>query len=304
MKLATKNANLSDHQQSYSSFIIEPFSQEEKATIWITGKHELTFNVGDRFKSSIELSNNLKKENIYLMVMSKGIVIYREKILFNLIDFQISNQMVPSVRLLVLAYSDDGELVADSLRLTINLSPSCGLDISMVGAGSKSKSKKVLPGGNVTFSIKGSEKGDVIGFHAVDEAVYVLRKSAKNGARLTYTRSLERSDSGCGPGSAANSLEVIRTVGFKALSPHSIKRFDDDVCQKVARRKKRESALGIYNETFKQWCCWLGKQKTEPEKTCTTKYKILKNNTSEACADEYFLCCVRESKPGFQASRK
>ena len=326
VRLATKDPRYSDLQQTLATFTIEPFNGTgEPASLWIENKRELTYRVGDRFQSHIATAGGpLAGDTVHLLVLSKGAVLHRETLQGpnnRSIDFEISNRMVPTVRLLVLATSAEdpkGILVADSLRLSVAPGArGCGVEVTMLGPqGSYTiltqRRKKILPGGSVTFSVAGGRAGDVVGFHAIDEAIYVLRAGGRNASRNAYTRALEQSDAGCGPGGGATSLEVIRTAGFKALSAgapvHG--RTDDSVCRRLVRRKRSAapssytpvSAAGATEAELEQCCRW-AHLKSRLTLSCKKKTDIVREHTqSAACARRFNECCLQAGNRKFQAA--
>ena len=348
VELETNVRHFFKTQQTKASVYIKPFKQTSSsaaaadkqldASLWMANKRATTFQVGDRFQSEI-FAERLQGNTAYLIVMSRGTVVQWKRIHVSAdskgpeIDLLISNQMVPSVRLLLVATSEGnaGELLADSHRLTITPGSSCGrLEVQLLHE--KKQKKKVLPGGVVKFEVKGGEGGDVVGFHAVDEGVRLLKPlNTENASRASYSRLLERADSGCGPGGAApNSDQVLRAADFKVLSLQDQKevedmddqRFEELVCLKkkkvlVQQKRKREVVVddsykrktnaSTLKEGFKHWCCSLGKVKLTPssDTSCIDQAEIIKKYTSEACADEYQYCCeLVNSGKDFQGSRK
>lgn len=342
VQLATTLEHFDPSQQTYASFILEPFRQTGikkssqlvvDASLWIANKRGFSFQVGERFQSEI-LAERLQNNTAYLLVMSRGAVVQWEKISLQSnskhINLLISNQMVPSVRLLLVATSKDGELLADSHRLTVSPGANCGgsLNVQLLKAGQANqrtkKRRKVYPGGNVTFEVEGGHQGDVLGFHAIDEAVYLLRRGAENASLSSYSALLERADGGCGPGgAAANSAEVLRSAGFKVFSSSSVidqQQFGVNSChkkKKKARRVRKESGddakkttnSSTLEEAFRLWCCHLGevkpsKQGSSEDLGCMDRAKIVERYTSRACRNEYLACCLRLTRNEFQASRK
>ena len=345
VQLATAVEHFDPSQQTYASFILEPFrqtgnkksSQLVDASLWIANKRGFSFQVGERFQSEVLAERLQGGDTAYLLVMSRGAVVQWEKISLlqssssKHINLLISNQMVPSVRLLLVATSEDGELLADSHRLTVSPGANCGgsLNVQLLKAGQQNqrtkKRRKVYPGGNVTFQVEGGHRGDVLGFHAIDEAVYLLRRGAENASFSSYSALLERADGGCGPGgAAANSAEVLRSAGFKVLSSSSVideQQFGVFSCaknrKKKARRVRKESGDGAQKttnsstleEAFRLWCCHLGevkpsKQGSSEDLGCMDRAKIVERYTSRACRNEYLACCLRSTRNEFQASRK
>lgn len=320
VRLETKDPRYTDKQNTHAIFTIEPFSKEESTSLWIENKRELTYRVGDRFKSHITTSGMISGERLHLLVVSKGTVLLRETLEGTgnrAIDFELSNRMVPTVRLLIVGEDAKTKtLVADSLRLSVVPGPSCGVQVDMLEGTNKggrqqhSSSKKrklILPGGAVTLAVKGGTSGDVVGFHAIDEAVYVLRGgAARNASATSYARTLELSDAGCGPGNGANSLEVMRTAGFKALSAHSRtgSSGEVDVCKRQVRRKRAALPGSMLEKNLLEYCCLLARKKTVLKNSCKTKAEIVKKYTSEACASRFMQCCKAssEDRRQFQAS--
>lgn len=295
IKVEVKTADLkyTPSQQMSDYFTIVPFNMSEPESVWIENKKRLAFSTGERFQSPIKVYGDI--ESFYLAVMSKGAVIYKQKLALTEIDFEITNRMVPSVRVLLIAFTASGHTyVADSVRLDVHQAR-CGVSVGL------ETKQTIYPGESVTFSIKGNV-GDVVAFQAVDEAIYVLRNE-KNASLGRYEHSLKHSDSGCGPGGGINTFAVIRTAGFKVLSPLSERKFVDDYC-KQSSRKKRAVRKFPTNTTYLKACCEMAKLKTAITRNCEEKRSIVLRNTDQECADEFYRCCRTDGHRQFQASGK
>ena len=304
---------LDDDRKSSSqpdkTFTIEPFQQQQQAApsssfVWIVDKKQLNFTSGSYFRSRIISSKDISSKNFFLLVMSKGAIIAKYRLMKPEIELKLTVRMVPSVRILLLAFTPGGHYVADSLRLDV-LQGDCPITIRL---SPNRPQVKVYPGSVVNFTIKGGQAGDVIGLHAIDEAVHLLRNT-RGSSLSTYLERLRQSESGCGAGGGANVTDLIQSAGFKLLTASASSSFTfshSKSCDRfknfLRRRKRSLSAVQMVKvksqrEAFLDECCELGRRDMKVHRTCVFRREVTLNETNQECAERAFKCCNDKNSP-------
>ncbi|CAG2104718.1 unnamed protein product, partial [Medioppia subpectinata] len=173
-------------------------------------KYSSSLAVGDTYRSPLVTRGSVVSDKIYLIVVNRGHIIHSERISADKgIKFEITREMTPFIRVMILAVTRDSQLVSDSIKIEVN-EDNCGLDMSV-----ENDTKQVNPGKTLNLILNGT-KGDSVALLAVDEAVYILRDSD----RLTknkLTKELVKSDMGCGPGTGLDVFLVANNVGLKII---------------------------------------------------------------------------------------
>ena len=105
------------------------------------------------------------------------------------------------------------------------------------------------------FSISG-DPGDVVGLHAIDEAVLAHMNSDMKMGFKHFEKALKDKDIGCGPGVGRSSAHIIRNAGFVVLSTDSrniqnLQTHKDELCNKRSQ-KKRSYELGSQSLKIKK----------------------------------------------------
>ncbi|CAG2104719.1 unnamed protein product [Medioppia subpectinata] len=269
-------------------------------------KYSSSLSVGDTYRSPLVTRGSVVSDKIYLIVVNRGHIIHSERISADKgIKFEITREMTPFIRVMILAVTRDSQLVSDSIKIEVN-EDNCGLDMSV-----ENDTKQVNPGKKLNLILNGT-KGDSVALLAVDEAVYILRDSD----RLTknkLTKELVKSDMGCGPGTGLDVSLVANNVGLKIIrgEEKETNEDNDDVCirRQLVRRKKREidinGLLDIY-KGFLRKCCLLGTWPTNNGRDCNYKATILKTYlpNDANCHEAFLQCCRMNVKPRVQAVSK
>lgn len=264
-----------------------PFSDEE-AYIAISNKKQIHYSTGQSFQSSFVMKGQIDLDRVYLIVISKSVIVLAKKLPSTSFDFsfEITNRMVPEFRVLLLGYTKNSQQhVADSFRVFVKQNV-CGVQV-------QASTQQTRPGQNVTFTMKG-QPGDVVGLQAVDESVYALRNK-RSLTRAIYQKVLQESDSGCGPGGGANSIDVIQNLGLKVMSSHEVIN-DWNTCRKRTMRKKMAENEKKEDSLLAAKCCMLGFVDYEKRMPCADRAKVIQKHMNHECAVHFLDCCKHYSK--------
>ncbi|CAG2107129.1 unnamed protein product, partial [Medioppia subpectinata] len=229
-----------------------------------------TVSVGDIYHSQIVVNGGTISNVLHLVVLNRGNIIHTQMITDNKLRIEITREMTPYIRVMVLGFANDGkQLVSDSLKIYVN-EEKCAFDVrfdnDMVDA---------KPGQQLNLLISGSI-GNSIGLLAIDEAVYHLRDKDKLTRSKLYNE-LSKSDTGCGPGTGLNVLLVANNMGVKIINGaiNDSNANWDEFCVRRRRQRTRRAIRGgregqgvsshisaIISElnNNNEMCCELGKE--------------------------------------------
>lgn len=296
VKIQTIDDRFPASKQTKKQFLLKPFSSEEEAFVLIANKRKLYYTSGSRFESTVVCHGNVDKNSIHLIVLSKGIIMYTQKIDPERLsfDFALHNKMVPSVRILIVAFDQDGQLISDSFRILLQQNK-CGVEVTL-----NSAKKLFEPKESVTFALRGAIN-DVVGFQAVDEAVYVLR-NRKGLDRNKFNRVLSKSDLGCGMGSGDSSLNIIQSSGLAAFGEKYRTTRAECSSNTGSNRKSRSVDIDV-SAAFLQKCCQLARLPVVEKMPCLIRKDIVAKYINEDCAQAFFKCCTQPERL-FHASGK
>ncbi|CAG2106081.1 unnamed protein product [Medioppia subpectinata] len=180
--------------------------------VYIANKsiNSTTLSVDDIYHSQIVVNGGTISNVFHFVVLNRGNIIHTQIISDNKLRIEITREMTPYIRLMVLGFANDGkQLLSDSIKIYVN-EEKCAFDVrfdnDMVDA---------KPGQQLDLLISGSID-DSIGLLAIDEAVYHLRDKDKLTRSKLYNE-LSKSDTGCGPGTGLNVPLVANNMGLKII---------------------------------------------------------------------------------------
>ncbi|XP_054153932.1 complement C3-like [Oppia nitens] len=263
-------------------------------------KYSTSLSVGDTYRSLLITRGAVHLDKIYQIVVNRGNIILSERIISDKgIKLEITHDMTPFIRIMVLAVTKNDELISDSIKIDVN-EDNCGFDMK-----TENNMNQTIPGKNVNLILNGT-KGDSVGLLAVDEAVYILRKS-DTLTKSKLMNELGKSDLGCGPGTGLDVNLVANNVGLKIISGGT-KQFDDskdDHCirrELRRRRKKRDISQSVIETGFLHKCCLLGMWPSNTRRNCEHKATILKTYMPQhsKCYEQFLRCCKANSRPIIQ----
>uniref|UniRef100_A0A8C5HKX3 Complement C3-like n=1 Tax=Gouania willdenowi TaxID=441366 RepID=A0A8C5HKX3_GOUWI len=218
-RLTVKTGGRNDRLDITAKTMVSGLSEEKQASAQFTASSYTTksssyIHIGmerSAITSTISEQNCFHCKEYYLSI-SKGQLVKsgREKIQGQVlipINIRVTNEMLPSFRIVAYYHLDDTEVVSDSVWLDVKDSCMGSLTLEVVDP-----PPSFLPGKSFEMKVTG-DPGAKVGLVAVDKGVYVLN----NKFRLTQKKvwdEVEKYDTGCTPGGGKDSMGVFYDAGL------------------------------------------------------------------------------------------
>uniref|UniRef100_A0A8C4JZU6 Complement C5 n=1 Tax=Dromaius novaehollandiae TaxID=8790 RepID=A0A8C4JZU6_DRONO len=312
-QVRTADPSLSDENQATKTYEAKAYSSLSQSYLYIdwASNHKI-LEVGNFVNINVyPRSHYIHKIHHYsYLVMSKGKIVSfgtQERIKdleYEHLSFQITQEMVPSARLIVyyiVMGEETAELVADSVWL--NVEQKCGnnLDIKLLS------SKQILkPGEVVSLNMK-TQFSSFVALSSIDKAVYGVTGGGKRPMEKIMLH-LEKSDLGCGAGGGRNNVDVFRMAGLTFLTNANADDSNeaDETCNEILRTKRSDFKERILQEASKykhpeiRKCCMAGVKAYPVSETCSDRARRIRS--SEKCISAFKDCCefanrLREEEP-------
>uniref|UniRef100_A0A672TFN6 Complement C5 n=1 Tax=Strigops habroptila TaxID=2489341 RepID=A0A672TFN6_STRHB len=307
-KVKTADPHLSDENQASQTYEAKAYSSLSQSYLYIdwASNHKI-LEVGDVININVyphsQYSRNI--HHYSYLVTSKGKIVSfgtQERIKdleYEHLTFQITQEMVPSARLLVyyiVMGEETAELVADSVWL--NVEQKCGnsLDVS-----SKRGTKTF-----VSFNMK-TQFNSFVALSSIDKAIYGVTGKGKRTMEKIMLQ-LEKSDLGCGAGGGRNNVDVFRMAGLTFLTNANAEDSNeaDETCNEVLRTKRSDFEEKILKQVSKyghpeiRKCCMAGVKAYPVTETCSDRAQRIRSN--QKCISAFRDCCefanrLREEEP-------
>uniref|UniRef100_A0A8C5HKR2 Complement C3-like n=1 Tax=Gouania willdenowi TaxID=441366 RepID=A0A8C5HKR2_GOUWI len=265
-----------------------------------SGVQSYNLDVGKNLPVFLYLNKQLAQDrDVTYLILSKGQLVKsgREKIQGQVlipINIRVTNEMLPSFRIVAYYHLDDTEVVSDSVWLDVKDSCMGSLTLEVVDP-----PPSFLPGKSFEMKVTG-DPGAKVGLVAVDKGVYVLN----NKFRLTQKKvwdEVEKYDTGCTPGGGKDSMGVFYDAGlvFETSSvPGTPYRQELKCADSEKPRSKRAvtimevttSLVNKYeNSALQTECCRDGMRETPLSYNCNRRSKYIVDG--KACVDAFLDCC-------------
>lgn len=258
-------------EQSESTHIMYAYSSDA-GYIAINNKDAriTTLNIGETYQSRLTVRSVLLQQLAYIIV-SRGQIIKSAKVVDETIEVDITKDLLPTARVIVLGLTRDGYMLSDSVLIKV-LQGDCGLDLHV-----KEGEHSLKPGSTAHIIINGTQ-GDNVGLLGIDEAVYVLRDKDRLTKPKVF-KTVKEEDPGCGPGGGRNPVDVIynsglAVLGFELDTPEII----DSACIRTVRVKRETAEVIRSYEGKERKCCILGMMPSKRKRSCQQKARILKEH--------------------------
>ncbi|NXT73638.1 CO5 protein, partial [Zapornia atra] len=312
-QVKTADPHLSDENQASKTYEAKAYSSLSQSYLYIdwASNHKI-LQVGDIININVyPHSQYIHKIHHYsYLIMSKGKIVSfgtqnRIKDLeYEHLTFQITQEMVPSARLLVyyiVMGEETAELVADSIWL--NVEQTCGnsLDIKL-----QSRKEILNPAEVVSLNMK-TQSNSFVALSSIDKAVYGVTGKGKRAMEKIMLR-LEKSDLGCGAGGGRNNIDVFRMAGLTFLTNANADDSNEagETCNEVLRSKRSDFREQIHRAASKYTnreirnCCMAGVRAYPVMETCSDRAQRIRSN--EKCVSAFRDCCelanrLREEEP-------
>ncbi|XP_026716227.1 complement C5 isoform X2 [Athene cunicularia] len=312
-QVKTADPRLSDENQASKTYEAKAYSSLSQSYLYIgwASNHKI-LQVGDLININVyPHSQYIHKIHHYsYLITSKGKIVSfgtQERIKdleYEHLTFQITQEMVPSARLIVyyiVMGEETAELVADSVWL--NVEQKCGnsLDIKL-----QSSKDLLKPAEVVSLNMK-TQFSSFVALSSVDKAVYGVTGRGKRAMEKIMLH-LEKSDLGCGAGGGRNNVDVFRMAGLTFLTNANADDSNEagETCNEVLRTKRSDFEDRIYKEASKyvhpeiRKCCMAGVKAYPVTETCRERAQRIRSN--EKCISAFINCCefanrLREEEP-------
>ncbi|NXV88534.1 CO5 protein, partial [Calonectris borealis] len=322
-QVKTADPHLSDENQASKTYEAKAYSSLSQSYLYIdwASNHRI-LEVGDFININVyPRSRYIHKIHHYsYLIMSKGKIVSfgTQKRVRDLeyehLTFQITQEMVPSARLIVyyiVMGEETAELVADSVWL--NVEQKCGnsLDIKL-----QSSTEILNPAEVVSLNMK-TQFNSFVALSSIDKAVYGVTGRGKRAMEKIMLH-LEKSDLGCGAGGGRNNIDVFRMAGLTFLTNANADDSNeaDETCNEVLRTKRSNFKEQILKEGERNYfiiisaskfahpeirkCCMAGVKAYPVTETCNDRAQRIRSN--EKCISAFIYCCefanrLREEEP-------
>uniref|UniRef100_A0A8B9PEZ1 Complement C5 n=1 Tax=Apteryx owenii TaxID=8824 RepID=A0A8B9PEZ1_APTOW len=302
-QVRTADPNLSDENQATKTYEAKTYSSLSQSYLYIdwASNHKI-LQVGDFVNINIyPRSHYIHKIHHYsYLIMSKGKIVSfgtQERIKdleYEHLSFQITQEMVPSARLIVyyiVMGEETAELVADSVWL--NVEQKCGNSLDV--------SSKIHPKTFASLNMK-TQFSSFVALSSIDKAVYGVTGRGKRAMeKVKY-------DLGCGAGGGRNNVDVFRMAGLTFLTNANADDSNeaDETCNEILRTKRSDFKERILQEASKykhpeiRKCCMAGVKAYPVSETCSDRARRIRS--SEKCISAFRDCCefankLREAEP-------
>uniref|UniRef100_A0A8C5HKX5 Complement C3-like n=1 Tax=Gouania willdenowi TaxID=441366 RepID=A0A8C5HKX5_GOUWI len=293
-RLTVKTGGRNDRLDITAKTMVSGLSEEKQASAQFTASSYTTksssyIHIGmerSAITSTISEQNCFHCKEYYLSISVNFFLIP--------INIRVTNEMLPSFRIVAYYHLDDTEVVSDSVWLDVKDSCMGSLTLEVVDP-----PPSFLPGKSFEMKVTG-DPGAKVGLVAVDKGVYVLN----NKFRLTQKKvwdEVEKYDTGCTPGGGKDSMGVFYDAGlvFETSSvPGTPYRQELKCADSEKPRSKRAvtimevttSLVNKYeNSALQTECCRDGMRETPLSYNCNRRSKYIVDG--KACVDAFLDCC-------------
>ncbi|KAJ7398992.1 Complement C5 [Pitangus sulphuratus] len=284
-QVKTADPRLSDENQASKTYEAKAYSSLSQSYLYIDwASNHRTLEVGGVINVNIyPHSHYIDKIHHYsYLITSKGKIVsfgtqQRSKDLeYEHLTFQITQEMVPSARLIVyyiVTGEETAELVADSVWLDVEQKCENSLEVKLQPSEETPK-----PGEVVSLTMK-TRFESFVALSSVDKAIYAVT-GRKKRAREKIMLHLEKSDLGCGAGGGRNNVDVFRMAGLTFLTN--------------ANADDSNGAASKYKRLDIRQCCMAGVRAYPVTETCSDRAQRIRR--SQACISAFKHCCEFANK--------
>uniref|UniRef100_A0A8U7NWK8 Complement C5 n=1 Tax=Corvus moneduloides TaxID=1196302 RepID=A0A8U7NWK8_CORMO len=296
-QVKTADPRLSDENQASKTYEAKAYSSLSQSYLYINwASNHKTLEVGDVININVyPQSHYIDKIHHYsYLITSKGKIVSfgtQERIKdleYEHLTFQITQEMVPSARLIVyyiVMGEEAAELVADSVWL--NVEQKCGNSLDV--------SKTLKPAEVVSLTMK-TQSSSFVALSAMDKAIYGVTGRRRRAMEKIMLQ-LEKSDLGCGAGGGQNNIAVFRMAGLTFLTNANADDSEEaaEPCNEVLRTKRSDFRNKIREEVSKyrdpeiRQCCMAGVKAYPVSETCRDRAQRIQRN--QRCIAAFKNCC-------------
>lgn len=268
------------------------------------------YRVGDPLRVGFTTKNAPNTGVIHYLVMSRGSIILKGHVELREasgLTLQISDNMVPSFRLIGYFYTQNNDIISDSVWLAVKGTCEDKVKVELKGPFEPGTSSKV------DIDLYGQEA--TVALLAVDTALYSLNTDNKLTSEQVYS-SMEAYDLGCSYGGGADAESVMADAGLAFFTKNKAKWRNDLNCHSASRQKRsvdlEQEMLALrakYEGETLQSCCARGFLLIPMQHTCDQRAeRVSKMQNDTSCYDAFLSCCregqrLREQKTREEAKK-
>uniref|UniRef100_A0A671XRH2 NTR domain-containing protein n=1 Tax=Sparus aurata TaxID=8175 RepID=A0A671XRH2_SPAAU len=239
MKITAKTA-VPGISQASATMIAHPYTSKSSSYIHI-GVDAAEAKVGDNLKISIVLNQHQKAQgHITYLILSRGQLLesgqYEIRAMTSMVVV-ITKEMLPSFRIIAYYFTNDNEVVSDSVWVDVEDSCMGSLKLESSRPAPSYEPRRIF-----RLKVTGDPEATV-GLVVVDKGVYVLN----NKHRLTQKKVwdlVEKYDTGCTPGGGKESMSVFHDAGLLFVSNKASETpYRLELNCPVSRRRKRANTV-------------------------------------------------------------
>uniref|UniRef100_A0A8C3HK83 Complement C3 n=1 Tax=Chrysemys picta bellii TaxID=8478 RepID=A0A8C3HK83_CHRPI len=201
-------------------------------------------------------------------------------------SLHITPDLIPSFRIVAYYQVGNSEIVADSVW--VDVQDTCMGTLVVKGA-TEADNRIHKPGSSMKIKVEG-DAGARVGLVAVDKGVYVLNKKHKISQTKIWD-AVEKSDSGCTPGSGKDNKGVFADAGLSLETSIKISTPPRSgiTCPRPAKRRRRSVQLIEFKDQAVKKCCEDGMYENPMGHSCEKRAGYILD-TAE-CKKAFLDCC-------------
>lgn len=265
------------------------------------------YSVRESLRVIFNTKNAPDSGHIHYLVLSRGSIIQEGRVQLakqSVVRLPISENMVPSFRLIGYFYTPNNDIISDSLWLAVKGNCEEKVTVELKG--------NFKPGGlpNINIDLRG-QKAEVA-LLAVDTALYGLKADNKLTPEQVYS-SMEAYDLGCSYGGGANPESVMTDAGLAfSTKTRTAWRKADFQCNSKTRHKRsvdlEQEMMDLkskYNNETLQSCCAKGFLLLPMQRTCDERAeRVSKMQNDPNCTEAFRSCCEEGQRLRTQKARE
>lgn len=272
---------------------IKPVSSPTDTYLYLS-VYNKQYTVGDSLKVLYKTKNAPVEGFIYYLVLSRGTIVSTGSLPLRETSagsVAITNDMVPSFRLIGYFYNQHNDIISDSVWLSVK--DNCEQQVTVETKGPfapRSLSK-------LEINLHGKEA--TVGLLAVDRAFYSLNADNKLTPEQVYS-SMEAYDLGCSYGGGQDAGSVLVDAGLAFLTKYKANWRRDLNCLSTSRQTRSvdlQQEMITLKSTFPeetlQNCCVRGFLLLPMKLTCEERVQRVSEMQSDpACTEAFRTCCL------------
>ncbi|XP_041844609.1 complement C4-B isoform X2 [Melanotaenia boesemani] len=277
--------------------IIKPASSPSGSYLHIAVTNKV-YSVNEMLSVTFSTKNGPSTGSIYYMVLSRGIIVKEGSLNGGTSakhSLQITADMVPFFRLIGYYYTDNGNIIADSVWVDVR--DECPIQVKV------QQTRRSEPGKMSELEIDLHGHAAKVALLAVDKAFYGLSADNKLTAKQVFS-TMSSYDLGCSYGGGSNQPSVLVDAGLSFVDQSRSHWRQAFQCLSTSARKRRSVDLqkemmtlkSNYTDTELQECCSHAFSPIPMRRKCkerASRVLLLKN---KKCADAFLKCCHEAEK--------